>query len=62
MDAQKSIRTTAGLSFSIFDSASALALLAGAVCVQLLTQLPPRGFDIALAVAGIVVVSSRTRW
>lgn len=37
-------------------------LLAGAVCVQLLTQLPSRGVDIGLVLAGFTILFARNRW
>jgi competence protein ComEC len=43
--------------------AAALGLLAGALAVQLLPALPPRGYDIAIGVLGLIVLASRrARW
>jgi len=47
---------------NLFRPESALALLAGAVVVQTLGNLPPRWFDAGLAVAGLLLAARRSHW
>ncbi|HET8941750.1 MAG TPA: DNA internalization-related competence protein ComEC/Rec2 [Rudaea sp.] len=46
----------------LFRPVTALALLVGAVAVQLLTELPPMWVDVALIVCGLPLCILRSRW
>ena len=46
----------------LFQPAAALALLAGALAVQILTALPSRWLDLVLAAAGLLVAVLSRRW
>ena len=49
---------------ALFRPSAAIALLVGAVAVQTLTALPPRWFDVALGVGGLLLAAGwrRGRW
>jgi len=46
----------------LFQPAAALALLAGALAVQVLPALPPRWFDFAFAAFALAFLPWRARW
>ncbi len=47
---------------TLFRPSAAVALLAGAVAVQMLTTLPPRWLDVALGVSGLLLAAGRRHW
>jgi competence protein ComEC len=47
---------------ALFRPSAAIALLAGAVAVQALGALPPRWFDVAVGVTGILLAAWRRHW